>query len=40
MSDEGEAAPERKEIYSYKAPWNIYGMNWSHKVREITARCV
>ena len=37
MSGEGEAveaAPERKEIYSYKAPWPIYGMNWSHKVRE------
>ena len=21
--------PKRKEIYTYQAPWLIYGMNWS-----------
>ena len=25
----GEAAQKRKEIYTYQAPWLIYGMNWS-----------
>jgi WD repeat-containing protein 68 len=25
----GEAAQKRKEIYTYSAPWLIYGMNWS-----------
>uniref|UniRef100_A0A7S3AMF5 Peroxin-7 n=1 Tax=Haptolina ericina TaxID=156174 RepID=A0A7S3AMF5_9EUKA len=24
-----ESAPKRKEIYTYQAPWLIYGMNWS-----------
>ena len=24
-----EAAQKRKEIYTYQAPWLIYGMNWS-----------
>jgi len=24
-----EANPKRKEIYTYQAPWLIYGMNWS-----------
>jgi hypothetical protein len=28
----GAAEGKRKEIYAYKAPWPIYGMNWSHKV--------
>jgi len=25
----GDSAPKRKEIYTYQAPWLIYGMNWS-----------
>ena len=24
-----EPTPKRKEIYTYTAPWLIYGMNWS-----------
>jgi WD repeat-containing protein 68 len=23
------AEPRKAEVYSYKAPWQIYGMNWS-----------
>ena len=27
--ERGGVAPKRKEIYTYTAPWLIYGMNWS-----------
>jgi hypothetical protein len=26
-----EEVVEKKEIYTYQAPWMIYGMNWSHR---------
>lgn len=29
--DAGASDPGKKEIYTYKAPWPIYGMNWSQK---------
>jgi hypothetical protein len=36
-SAEGSEAKRKKEIYTYTAPWTIYGMHWSarptHKFR-------
>lgn len=29
MADESRDKPKRKEIYTYEAPWHIYGMNWA-----------
>ena len=30
-SEAGGGAVRKKEIYTYEAPWLIYGMNWSNR---------
>lgn len=30
----GESTPQRKEIYTYKAPWTVFSLAWSNRIEQ------
>ena len=31
FTEDGAAGGQRKEIYTYKAPWTVFSMSWSRR---------